>query len=403
MGAVGDSLQPQTPSRHEKSLGLLTTKFVTLLQEAKDGVLDLKAAADTLAVRQKRRIYDITNVLEGIGLIEKKSKNSIQWKGVGPGCNTREIADKLIDLKAELDDLDFRERELDRQRSWVQQSIKNVTDDSNNSPPTLAYVKHEDLCGAFKGGDTLLAIRAPFGTQLEVPVPEPILKGQRKYQIHLKSSAGPIEVLLVNKDPSSASPVVLPVPPPDEILQSLPTPAATPQPSVSQVLAVRPPASSPLTQIITPVLAVLMHGYVTNQTFLLYLSREDTHLLSLPPVPDVSSTSSLTPTTDTPVTVTQQLLSSASLDGSASSSASAGFEPVKSDPSELLDFPKELSDMFDPTKEIISGDLLEDLMSSEVFSPLLRLSPPPSDHDYIYNLDETEGLCDLFDVPILNL
>lgn len=93
--------------------------------------------------------------------------------------------------------------------------------------------------------------------------------------------------------------------------------------------------------------------------------------------------------------------------------------------------------------EIMSGDLLEDLMSSEgkfvyrhtnrdnrivelkkqmfatntwfliwfffssvsppVFSPLLRLSPPPSDHDYIYNLDETEGLCDLFDVPILNL
>ena len=32
---------------------------------------------------QKRRIYDITNVLEGIGLIEKKSKNNIQWKGCG--------------------------------------------------------------------------------------------------------------------------------------------------------------------------------------------------------------------------------------------------------------------------------------------------------------------------------
>lgn len=76
-------------SRHEKSLGLLTAKFVSLLQEAKDGVLDLKAAADTLAVRQKRRIYDITNVLEGIDLIEKKSKNSIQWKGVGAGCNTK--------------------------------------------------------------------------------------------------------------------------------------------------------------------------------------------------------------------------------------------------------------------------------------------------------------------------
>uniref|UniRef100_A0A8C3AKW9 E2F/DP family winged-helix DNA-binding domain-containing protein n=1 Tax=Cyclopterus lumpus TaxID=8103 RepID=A0A8C3AKW9_CYCLU len=54
-----------TPSRHEKSLGLLTMKFVSLLQEAKDGVLDLKVAADSLAVKQKRRIYDITNVLEG--------------------------------------------------------------------------------------------------------------------------------------------------------------------------------------------------------------------------------------------------------------------------------------------------------------------------------------------------
>ena len=32
---------------------------------------------------QKRRIYDITNVLEGIGLIEKKSKNNIQWRGTG--------------------------------------------------------------------------------------------------------------------------------------------------------------------------------------------------------------------------------------------------------------------------------------------------------------------------------
>ncbi|KAM9808396.1 transcription factor E2F4 [Neosynchiropus ocellatus] len=370
LGAVGDSLQPQTPSRHEKSLGLLTTKFVTLLQEAKDGVLDLKAAADTLAVRQKRRIYDITNVLEGIGLIEKKSKNSIQWKGVGPGCNTREIGDKLTDLKAELQDLAIREHELDQQRVWVQQSIKNVTDDSNNSP--MAYIKHDDLCGAFKG-DTLLAIRAPIGTQLEVPIPESILNGQRKYQIRLKSSTGPIEVLLVNKDPASASPVVLPVPPPDDILQNLPTPTPTPQLGPSQTPKAAPAA------ITKPV-----------PTSAAKAASE------APLVTEV--TSSITGTA-----VTQQLQSSASLDGSLSSSASTVFEPIKSDPSELLDFPKELSEMFDPTKEIMGGDLLDDLMSSEVFSPLLRLSPPPSNHDYIYNLDETEGLCDLFDVPILNL
>lgn len=32
-------------SRFEKSLGLLTTRFVTLLQKAKDGVLDLKVVS----------------------------------------------------------------------------------------------------------------------------------------------------------------------------------------------------------------------------------------------------------------------------------------------------------------------------------------------------------------------
>ncbi|XP_035754584.1 transcription factor E2F4 isoform X1 [Egretta garzetta] len=53
--------------------------------------------------------------------------------------------------------------------------------------------------------------------------------------------------------------------------------------------------------------------------------------------------------------------------------------------------------------ECMNSELLEELMSSEVFAPLLRLSPPPGDHDYIYNLDESEGVCDLFDVPVLNL
>jgi E2F/DP family winged-helix DNA-binding protein len=38
---------------------------------------DLKSAAEQLGVA-KRRIYDITNVLEGIGIIEKESKNNVR-------------------------------------------------------------------------------------------------------------------------------------------------------------------------------------------------------------------------------------------------------------------------------------------------------------------------------------
>uniref|UniRef100_A0A8C0TCC7 E2F/DP family winged-helix DNA-binding domain-containing protein n=1 Tax=Canis lupus familiaris TaxID=9615 RepID=A0A8C0TCC7_CANLF len=296
-------------SRHEKSLGLLTTKFVSLLQEAKDGVLDLKAAADTLAVRQKRRIYDITNVLEGIDLIEKKSKNSIQWKGVGAGCNTKEVIDRLRYLKAEIEDLELKERELDQQKLWLQQSIKNVMDDSINN--RFSYVTHEDICNCFNG-DTLLAIQAPSGTQLEVPIPEMGQNGQKKYQINLKSHSGPIHVLLINKESSSSKPVVFPVPPPDDLTQ---------------------PSSQPS----TPVTA--QKSNIATQNLPEHVSERSQNLQQ-------------TPATDL---------------------SSAGS---------------------------ISGDIIDELMSSDVF-PLLRLSPTPAD-DYNFNLDDNEGVCDLFDVQILN-
>lgn len=92
---------PKTKTcRYDSSLGLLTKKFVALIQAAQEGVLDLNQAATMLGV-QKRRIYDITNVLEGIGLIEKRSKNNIQWKGMGSNSSTN-MAAELEKLKEEV-------------------------------------------------------------------------------------------------------------------------------------------------------------------------------------------------------------------------------------------------------------------------------------------------------------
>ncbi|KFZ65103.1 Transcription factor E2F4, partial [Podiceps cristatus] len=349
-------------------------------------------AADTLAVRQKRRIYDITNVLEGIGLIEKKSKNSIQWKGVGPGCNTREIAHKLIELKADIEDLEQREQELEQQKMWVQKPKP-----FSLTLETLAYVTHEDICKCFTG-DTLLAIRAPSGTRLEVPIPEG-LNGQKKYQIHLKSTSGPIDVLLVNKDAWSSPPVVLPVPPPEDLIQCQAVAPSKPQiPPLAHIQEASVPSS---TQPSTPTPSSTQdHSPPTQKaagTECGVSAAESKSSSDFDPLGNASA--------GQPAGLdTQPLQSSASLDSSSVlPSPSASFEPIKPDPTGILELPKELSEMFDPTRECMNSELLEELMSSEVFAPLLRLSPPPGDHDYIYNLDESEGVCDLFDVPVLNL
>ena len=50
------------------SLQLLTFTFIQMITHAKDKRLNIEAVAKELKI-EKRRIYDITNVLEGIYLI----------------------------------------------------------------------------------------------------------------------------------------------------------------------------------------------------------------------------------------------------------------------------------------------------------------------------------------------
>lgn len=66
--------------RQDNSLSVLTKKFIELIKNSPDMTIDLNMAVEILKV-QKRRIYDITNVLEGISYVEKTQKNTIKWIG----------------------------------------------------------------------------------------------------------------------------------------------------------------------------------------------------------------------------------------------------------------------------------------------------------------------------------
>ncbi|KAG4183256.1 hypothetical protein ERO13_A09G097800v2 [Gossypium hirsutum] len=238
LGSPGNNVTPTGPCRYDSSLvervnsktdimfsefnpGLLTRKFINLIKQAEDGILDLNKAADTLEVTvsllgqtiqsynpilngflflqvQKRRIYDITNVLEGIGLREKKLKNRIQWKGLDvsrPG----EIDENVTTLQAEVENLSIEERCLDEQIREMQERLRNLSEDENNQK--WLFVTEEDIksLSCFQN-ETLIAIKAPHGTTLEVPDPdEAVDYSQRRYRIVLRSSMGPIDVYLVSQ------------------------------------------------------------------------------------------------------------------------------------------------------------------------------------------------------------
>ncbi|NP_001389486.1 transcription factor E2FA isoform 2 [Zea mays] len=199
LNAAGSPGNPPTPAgcRYDNSLALLTKKFINLLNEAQDGILDLNSTAEMLGVR-KRRMYDITNVLEGIGLIKKKLKNRICWKGLGElGTN---LDNDLSVLKIDFENLNLQEQALDEHISKIREKLKDLTEDEGNQ--RWLFLTEDDIKGlpCFQN-KTLIAIKAPHGSSLEVPNPD-VMTGdslQRRYRIVVRSTMGPIDLYLVSK------------------------------------------------------------------------------------------------------------------------------------------------------------------------------------------------------------
>ncbi|XP_053106774.1 transcription factor E2F1 [Hemicordylus capensis] len=176
---------PGEKSRYETSLNLTTKRFLELLSQSPDGVVDLNWAAEVLKV-QKRRIYDITNVLEGIELITKKSKNHIQW--LGSRCAVGS-ASKSQGLVKELQDLQAAEQQLDSLIQMCTTQFKLLTEDPENKHS--AYVTCQDLRSIADPSEQLvMVIKAPQETQMQVSDPA------EAFQIAVKSTQGPIDVFL---------------------------------------------------------------------------------------------------------------------------------------------------------------------------------------------------------------
>ncbi|XP_017081933.2 transcription factor E2f1 isoform X2 [Drosophila eugracilis] len=184
-------------NRADTSLGILTKKFVDLLQESPDGVVDLNEASNRLHV-QKRRIYDITNVLEGINILEKKSKNNIQWR-CGQSMVSQERSRRI---ESESERLEQTENELNMAIDQMRGSLAEISKEVENAGG-MAYVTQNDLLNVdlFKD-QIIIVIKAPPEAKLVLP------NTKLPREIYVKAeNSGEINVFLCHDTSPENSPI----------------------------------------------------------------------------------------------------------------------------------------------------------------------------------------------------
>jgi transcription factor E2F3 len=152
------------------------------------GNLDLNDAVTTLEVK-KRRIYDITNVLEGIGLIEKVSKNSVSWINDTTKTKCNHPTTSQISL------ISKNEEHLERHIKMLKTILHSLV----CSKTEYLFLLKEDVRSIENlRYSTLVAVRSPCGTALEIPDPSDDMDySKRHFHFFLRCTGGNIEVFLV--------------------------------------------------------------------------------------------------------------------------------------------------------------------------------------------------------------
>ncbi|XP_019909373.3 transcription factor E2F2 isoform X2 [Esox lucius] len=349
--AVARLSSPKTPkspgerTRYDTSLGLLTKKFVGLLSESPDGVLDLNWATEVLEV-QKRRIYDITNVLEGVQLIRKKSKNNIQWMVGSVFEGSASGGEESRALRREIGELDRAEKVLDDLITSSSTNLKELTDHQDNQ--RLGYVTYQDFRSiAGLQDQTVIAVKAPSETKLEVPESS---KGSQ--QIYLKSQNGPIQVYLCPEEGlEDASPVKSAATPGKEYPRRPGAHSATPSPAKAHTLY-------------TTVKLEPQYNAAKQEPRCTAVKLEPTE--APPPVVEFSRPAPTVPDNSAPSATT--LL----------------------DVEGLLGLPPSLLQM---TEDQLPGAGF----APDPSGPFVSFSPPLDHDDYLWGMEDGEGVSDFFD------
>lgn len=184
--------QAMSSKRDESSLYTLARKFMRLINESPENHMNMSRVAELLGVG-KRRIYDITNVLEGIGMVSKWSVNSVKWMGRSiDELLSSEPGDDL--LAGAFEKKGDEERRVKEEIKELNDRIYELSKDAKNLKH--AYVTYDDLQGLRTFRRKLVfALKAPNDTTIEYPR---YYKGA--YRLKIMAEKGPISVYYVTNE-----------------------------------------------------------------------------------------------------------------------------------------------------------------------------------------------------------
>ena len=159
--------------RVENSLGELTKNFVNYIKTSGRKTININDLVHELKVK-KRRIYDITNVLEGIGYIQKHAKNEISWikndvflPQIKTSNRISTISTEIKNLQETLKNLENEEIEIDQNIEIIKNKFNFISQQEEFNK--FGYITFNDLNDLSSNEKfDLLAIKAPKGTLVDI-------------------------------------------------------------------------------------------------------------------------------------------------------------------------------------------------------------------------------------------
>ena len=161
-------------SCQENSLGQLTKNFINYIKTTGKKSININDLVNELSVK-KRRIYDITNVLQGIGYLQKSGKNEIVWtktisnktKSKKKLANQKKISSNLNKQKQNIE-------QLEQEKIEYEKDINKFKDEFNSIAKKVEFAKYgyvtmDDFKSlSINNKVDLLLIKATKGTVMNV-------------------------------------------------------------------------------------------------------------------------------------------------------------------------------------------------------------------------------------------